>query len=250
MPSARPNSPVRDLAVETYLLGLVDYASCLALQQRLVYEAAGRDDGQISLLICEHPLSLTLGRQGSRAHVHLDQRELEQRGLELRWVNRGGGCLLHLPGQLAVYPIVPLAWHGFTVGDHLRRLQAGLAAASADIGFTGRQLPGRFGLWGRGGQVAAVGVAVKNWISYFGAYINVDPSMNLFRYVDTDPETLTPPSSLAREQRRPARMSSVREAMVRRLAEAFDCRRFHVYTGHPLLVRTYGAVRATAARVG
>ena len=54
-------------AVEAYLLGVVDFEACLALQQRLVYETAGRSDGQITLLVCEHPLSITVGRQGSRA---------------------------------------------------------------------------------------------------------------------------------------------------------------------------------------
>src|SRR4051812_48755348 len=93
-------------AVEVHLLGEVDFDACLALQHRLVYEAGSRRDGQVTVLVCEHPLSITLGRLGSRAHVQLSPPVLKSNGLEVRWVNRGGGALLHAPGQVAVYPIV------------------------------------------------------------------------------------------------------------------------------------------------
>ena len=237
-------------AVEAYLLGVVDFNACLALQQRLVYEAAGRSDGQISLLICEHPLSISIGRQGSRVHVRLDRRELESRQIEIRWVNRGGGCLVHAPGQLAVYPIVPLEMHGLSVGEYLIRLQNGVTAALADLRFTGRTEPGREGIWGRAGQVAFFGAAVKNGISYFGAYINQAPATTLFRWVNSDPQTGGPMSSLVIERQQPVRMSGLREAVVRRLAEAFGCDRYHLYTNHPLFPRPHGANHAPVARVG
>ena len=50
--------------------------------------------------------------------------------------------------------------------------------------------PGRHrsfsGVWGRTGQLAAVGVAVRHWVTYYGAYLNVCPPMGLFRLVETD----------------------------------------------------------------
>src|SRR5688572_7460058 len=91
--------------VEAYLLGRIDFHACLTLQRRLVYETSGRRDGRISLILCEHPRSITVGRLGSWAHIRVDQRELESRQVPVHWTNRGGGCLVHLPGQLAVYPI-------------------------------------------------------------------------------------------------------------------------------------------------
>src|SRR5207253_1664853 len=58
-------SAARSPDVEAYLLGTVDYEACLALQNRLVYEASGGNDGRISLLVCEHPPIITVGRRGS-----------------------------------------------------------------------------------------------------------------------------------------------------------------------------------------
>ena len=83
-----------------------------------MYEAGGQDDGRITVLLCEHPALISVGRTGSRGHIRLTNEQLRMRQLEVRWVSRGGGCVLHGPGQIAVYPIVPLRWHGWTVGDY------------------------------------------------------------------------------------------------------------------------------------
>ncbi|MBI2824114.1 MAG: hypothetical protein HYX69_05395 [Planctomycetia bacterium] len=236
-------------ALAAYLLGSLEFEACLALQQRLVYEAGGRQDGQISLLICEHPACITVGRHGSRADVRLSERSLVTERLAVRWVNRGGGSLMHAPGQLAVYPIVPLEWHGWSVGAYVDRLQSGLVGAVAELGFHGHVPAGRRGLWGRTGRIAAVGVAVKNWTTYYGAYVNVSPARRLLSFVHADTTRRAAMSSLAIERQQPVNMTRVREALVRHLAAALDAPRYHVHTGHSLLAPprvAYGA----RARVG
>ncbi len=221
--------------MEAHFLGLVDYEACLALQQRLVYEVSGRTDGQIALLICEHSNLITIGRHGSRAHICLDDDQLVSRQLQVRWVNRGGGCIVHAPGQLAVYPIVPLAWHGLTVGAYLSRLTSGILSALAQVRVAAEYQPGGCGIWMRGGQVAVVGAAVKNWTTYHGAFINVSPAIQLFRPVQTDALSRQPMSSLAAQLHHPPRMAALRAELVPQLATAFGCGRYHLYTGHPLM---------------
>lgn len=236
MVSSRPQFGSRDPAMEVYFLGQLDFDSCLTLQQRLVYESSGRADGQITLLICEHAPIITIGRRGSRGHVHLSPAELKSRRLEVRWTNRGGGAMLHAPGQLAVYLVVPLQFHELSVGEYLRRLHTGLLAALADLKVTGELQAGKHGMWGRTGQLVAVGAAVKNWTTYFGAYINVCPAMGPFRVIQSDPDEAGCMSSLSLERQQPVRCSSVRASLVRSLAGAFECERHHLYTGHPLLL--------------
>jgi lipoyl(octanoyl) transferase len=237
----------RSPTVEAYLLGTVDYDACLALQNRLVYEASGRNDGQITLLLCEHEPIITVGRRGSWGHIGLDQRELASRQLEVRWVNHGGGCMAHLPGQVAVYPIVPLRWHGFTVGEYLTRLQQALVGVIEEVGFLPQTRAGQYGVWGRSGQWAAVGVAVKGWIAYHGAFLNVSPAMDVFRVLTTDPAGGTPMSSLAAERQKNVKMPHVREALVRHLVASLGCSRHHVYSGHPLW-RPCHTAQQTASR--
>ena len=233
-------------AVETFLLGRIDYRRCLELQRRLIEEIGPRDDGQIALLLCEHPTVITIGRGGSPGEIAADSRLLRSGQIEVRWVNRGGGCMVHCGGQLAVYPIVPLRWHGFSVGEYIERLQAGIVETLDELGIRGHTPPGRHGVWGRTGQLAAVGVAVRNWVTYHGAYLNVCPPMGLFRLVDSDPAGKTRMSCLVAERRGRVAMTTVRATLVRHLAEAFGCTRYHLYTGHPLMRHTRG--RRTADR--
>src|SRR5947209_2670920 len=108
-------------ALQAYLLGSVSFDAALALQRRLVYQISGdRDSG--SLLLCEHPPMISVGRHGSRAHILFEPDELQHRRWPVRWVNRGGSCVLHLPGQMAVYPIVALDRHALGIGSYIDRL--------------------------------------------------------------------------------------------------------------------------------
>jgi len=227
----------RSAVVETYLLGQVDFHRAMALQRRLVSELRLRDDGQIALLFCEHPPLITVGRDGSPAAIATQSPTLRSRQIEVCWVNRGGACLVHGPGQLAIYPIVPLRWHGFRVGEYVQRLQQGLVRALEDLNIPASTRPGRYGVWGRTGQLAALGIAVRGWVAYFGAYLNVCPAMGLFRLVNSDTLALdeTSMSCLVAERRGAPRMATVRAALVHHLTEAFGCDRYHLYTGHPAL---------------
>jgi lipoyl(octanoyl) transferase len=228
-------------AVETFLLDRIDFDVAQDLQQRLVHEVGQRGDGQIILLFCEHPTILTVGRGGSPGEIAMQSGLLRNQQIDIRWVNRGGGCQVHCPGQLAIYPIIPLQWHGFSVGEFVERLHAGLLAALDDLNVLGRLVPGRHGVWGRTGHLATVGAAVRNWVTYFGAYLNVCPPMGLFRLVETDPAGRTTMSCLVAERRAPVRMTAVRAALVQRLTEAFGCDRYHLFTGHPMLRRVAGS---------
>jgi lipoyl(octanoyl) transferase len=235
MTTLREPSETQSPAVETFLLGQIGLARCLELQQRLLGRIGGGDNGQIALLLCEHPAVITVGRGGLPRDLASESQLLRTRQIEVRWVNRGGGCLLHCPGQLAIYPIVPLRWHGFSVGEYLGRLQSGILETLDELGVHARTLSGRHGVWGRSGQLATLGVAVRDWVTWYGAYLNVCPAMGLFRLVQSDRLTRTVMGCLVAERCGPVRMPSVRAALIRHLTEAFGCDRYHMYTGHPWL---------------
>ena len=247
---SRVSDPRHAPAVQAHLLGLVDFEVCLALQHRLVYEASGRRDGQISLLICEHPELITVGRSGSRAHIHCEPRQLVSQQIDVRWVNRGGGGIMHAPGQLAIYPIVPLEWHGFSVGEYLKRLQGGILATLDELGIAAQPRAGQHGLWGRSGQLVAMAAAVRNWTSYFGAYLNVCPELQLCRQVTSDPLGRSAVGTLVAERQQPVKMTSVREAVLRHVTAALGCDRFHLYSGHPLWAEAQEIACESATRVG
>lgn len=216
-----------------HLLGEVDFEDCLSLQRRLVYEANSRADGRIVVLICEHSRLISIGRGGSRADVRLTKSELAGRQLEVRYVGRGGGAILHAPGQLAIYPIIPLAWYNLTIGDYLRRLHKALAELLVELNVKPVAVPGSLALAGRGGVLAALGATVRNGVTMHGAFLNVNPDMRDFGRIDVaGGQTM---SSLLSHRALATKMSKVRAALVKHLAEALSLARYHLHTGHPLL---------------
>jgi lipoyl(octanoyl) transferase len=229
----KPTPLPRDFPVHIHLLGVVDFEDCLSLQRRLAYDALTRADGRIVVLICKHPPLITIGRGGSRGDVRLTGAELAARQLEVRYISRGGGAILHAPGQLAIYPIVPLECHGWTIGDYVRRLQKSLAELLLEFKVRPVSVPGSMALAGRSGVLAAIGVSVRQGVTMHGAFLNVNPEMRDFgRVVVAGGQTM---SSLLSHRALPTKMSKVRAALVTHLADALLLERYHLHTGHPLL---------------
>src|SRR5262245_42544072 len=234
MPEDRFPNPKPELTLQAYLLGEVGFDALLALQRRLVYEVAGeRDHG--CLILCEHPPLITIGREGSRLHVGIDSTELAARGWPVRWVNRGGGCLLHLPGQVAAYAIVALDRLGLDPSDYVARLGRVVVDAAAAFGVTAELKPGRAGVWAGGRLLAHVGVAVRDWVAYYGFQLNVHPNLAAFRPVRCGGPDEPPMTSLERQRHAPQRMAGVRLQLVESFAERFGFAHTALFHSHPAL---------------
>jgi lipoyl(octanoyl) transferase len=223
--------------LEVYLLGLVDFDDVQHLQRRLVYDLG--EGGGAALLLCEHPPTISVGRSGSRAHIVPDDEGLRALGIQVRWVNRGGGCILHLPGQLAAYLVFPLEPLGYDLKRYLDGLHAAVVSVLSEFDLQGSARPGAGGVFLGHSRVASVGVAVNRWIAYHGLTLNVGAFLAPFSLIDepgTGPFSLRQTSIEARRQR-PAPMAKVREALIRQLEAVFGLERHHVYSDHPLIRR-------------
>jgi lipoyl(octanoyl) transferase len=227
----------RRASLEVFLLGQIDFRHCLALQEQLVAASYSRAGGTISLLVCEHSPVVTVGQAGSRADIELRDLQYAGRSLDVISVPRGGGATLHLPGQLAVYPIVPLQWYDWSVGEYLTRFNLGLQDALTACSVQSQQWTQRPGLWGNSGQLVSMGVAVNHWITSFGAQIHLLPAPSLSNYLVTDRATGSRIGSLQQENNRCVQMSHLRSRVLRSVAERFGCEQYHLHTGHPLLER-------------
>jgi lipoyl(octanoyl) transferase len=217
-----------------YMLGVVEFEAALTLQRTLTFETA-EERASAALLLCEHPPLVTVGRDGSPADIRCDIEELRRRGWPVRWVNRGGGTLLHLPGQLAIYPILPLDWRHLGLADYLARLQRIVVAVLDDFSVLAETRPGRPGVWAGGRLVAGIGVAVRDWVAYYGAYLNIDADLFPFRIVRTGPDEQAPMTSLVRERRAPLRPALVRQRLLEHFTAAFPFARTALFSHHPCL---------------
>ncbi len=222
--------------LEVYLLGTVDFDEMQLLQRRLVFEHGEREGA--TLVLCEHPPTISVGRSGSRAHIVPDDVALRRMGIATRRVDRRGGCVLHLPGQIVGYLVAPIGRKAEAARAHVRRIETVLLGVLDEFGLTGefRDVPGVF--LGRG-RVATIGVAVGRGIAYHGFTLNVGPFLEPFDLlVEPGPKgSILRQTSMESRRQRPTPTSQARAAIVRRTEAAFELDRNHLYTRHPRLTR-------------
>lgn len=159
-------------------LGRVAYAEASDLQRSLHARAA--DD---YLLLLEHPHVYTLGAVAKPEHVLVPPASV---GAEVARADRGGDVTYHGPGQLVGYPIVTLPEWREGLRDvvaHVRRLEASLIAALADLGVGARRDARHPGVWVGDDKIAAVGVKVARGRTRHGFALNVDPDLSMFDYI-------------------------------------------------------------------
>ncbi|MGZ4666682.1 MAG: lipoyl(octanoyl) transferase LipB [Frankiaceae bacterium] len=157
-------------------LGLLSYEEAWALQREL---AARRLAGEIpdTLLLLEHPSVYTAGRRTERGERPVD-------GTSVLDVDRGGKITWHGPGQLVGYPIVALPDPLDVVG-HVRRIEAALIDACAELGVATTRVRGRSGVWTNDGRrkVAAIGIRVSRGVTQHGFALNCDADLTAFERI-------------------------------------------------------------------
>jgi len=152
------------------LEGYTPYVAAHALQEALVEaRAAGRIPD--TLLVLEHPETITLGRKRTAmANV------LAAGTIPVVQVERGGDVTYHGPGQLVIYPIVALEGERRDLWDHLRRMELAVIEALADWGLEGKRDERNTGVWlgEPAHKVCSMGIACRKWVTWHGLALNLD----------------------------------------------------------------------------
>ena len=164
-------------------LDLEPYVRALRLQHLLV---AARRDGRIedTLVLLRHPAVITIGRRGDERNILASREWLEEHGVEVFRVERGGDVTYHGPGQLVGYPIMDLKRHGPDVGRYMCSLEEVLLRTLRDFSIVGRRLPGHIGVWlDDRTKIASLGVRIEGWITYHGFALNVGEDLSSFELI-------------------------------------------------------------------
>lgn len=153
--------------------GRTRYADARLRQEQFVAQRIAGEIGD-TLVFTEHEPVFTVGlRRGAAEHLVWDAARLASEGVEVVPTNRGGDITYHGPGQIVGYPIVSLAGHQ-DLHAYLRFLEQVLINAVGTIGLAATRRPGKTGLWIDSRKIAALGVAVRRWVTYHGFALNVN----------------------------------------------------------------------------
>src|SRR4051812_17143229 len=207
----------RTLKVER--LGRVEYAAALDLQkqtERAVLTGAQPD----TLLLLEHPHTLTLGRRSPEGGIIVPEEVLQARGVTVFETNRGGKVTYHGLGQIVGYPIINLSPDREDVHRYVRDLEEVLIRVMSDFGIDAFRIAGLTGVHTSEGKVAAIGVHIARWITTHGFALNVNTDLSYFNLiVACEGEPVTSMNELLGRE---IEMSEVEDRIVERFAEVFE----------------------------
>jgi lipoyl(octanoyl) transferase len=200
-------------------LGLVDYESGLRIQKET--ELAVKNGAQPdTLLLLEHPHTLTVGRRGESSSILLDEQQLKSRNVTLFETNRGGKVTYHGLGQLVGYPIINLSPERQDVHRYVRDLEEVLIRTMADFGIEAFRIEGLTGVHTQRGKIAAIGVHIARWITTHGFALNVNTDLSYFNLIiacDGEPVT-----SMEELLGRETHLSSVESRIVTHFIDVFS----------------------------
>jgi len=200
-------------------LGRVEYGAALVLQKEteLVVKEAEQAD---TLLLLEHPHTLTVGRRGDSAGILLSQELLQVRGVTVFETNRGGKVTYHGLGQIVGYPIINLSPDREDVHRYVRELEEVLIRTLADFEIPAFRIEGLTGVHTARGKVAAIGVHIARWVTTHGFALNVNTDLSFFNLIIAcDGEQVTSMEDLLGHE---VDMAEVEDRIVARFAEVFD----------------------------
>ena len=251
--------PSRPLSV--WLAGRIDWHRYAVLAERLAGETTTPGGRNPTLVIFELEPCITIGRLGSRADVAIPDEELAARQLAVRFTGRGGGAVLHGPGQVCVAmfaSLVDLGLASNAVGACVERFEQGLEQALRSLRCGPMRHPGVHGLSGRTGLVAAVGLAARRGGIAHGGFVNVCSAFDLAHRVTSQKRPLADGrqvamtmGSIEAEIRRRVRLQDARTTLVAAITESFGFDAPHVHSGFPVMPAALGSsLSETISRVG
>lgn len=244
----RKGAARRPLAV--WLAGPIGIDASLTLAERLAWDVSEPDGRPPTLVLAELEPGITIGRGGSRADVELTDDELRAHGLAVRFVGRGGGAVLHKPGQVSVSLFARLEDLGLgrnDAGTYQERFEHALEGAVRAVRCGAARDSSLPGIFGRTGLLAAVGIAVRRGVVWHGGFVNVRPDLGLFHRVRTLPVAAAAArrtmGSIEADVQRPVRLQDVRSALVQHVIDSFAFPQAHVQSGFPAPVDAFAARR-------
>lgn len=141
-------------------------------------DAVVEERAPATILLVEHPPTLTLGRRAERTDVLWTPELLASRGVEVCETPRGGQTTLHAPGQLVAYPIVRIGWR---VREHITRLGRVAVRLFEELGVEGGEFRIEHpGVWVGTQKIASIGVHVSRGVTVQGIAMNLAVEPMLF----------------------------------------------------------------------
>ncbi len=176
-------------------LGLVPYKKTWDYQLELFDKLLenkknGESNNKHHLLFVNHPHVFTIGRNGNDNNLLINQQLLEQKGIELYHIDRGGDITYHGPGQQVVYPIFDLDEFKINTREFVFRLEEAVIKTLNSFSIKSSRLDGAAGIWLDAGnktlsrKICAIGIRSSRRVTMHGIALNVNTDLSYFNLMN------------------------------------------------------------------
>ena len=159
----------------TLRLGTVPWDEARAIQERL-RDLRQANEIADTLILLEHPPTVTLGRRSEADDLPEARADLETQGIAVHDADRGGKLTCHEPGQLVAYPIVRVT----DVVGFVRSLERTIVESLAESGVSSSTREGLTGVWCGERKIGSIGIHVQREVTTHGFSINCDNDLSTF----------------------------------------------------------------------
>jgi len=122
-----------------------------------------------------------------------DNEILKKNNIKIIKTNRGGKTTYHGPGQRIVYFMINLNKRKKDVRKFITIIEKSLIDLLESYNIQSTTFKDRIGIWvtGKNGKklkkeekIGAIGLRLKNWITYHGLSFNINPEMDYYNYIN------------------------------------------------------------------
>lgn len=198
-------------------LGTISYEDAYRVQEEMHGKVrSGEIPGAV--LVLEHYPVLTLGKHADDSFVLIPEKERRERGIDFVRTDRGGEVTAHMPGQIVVYPILPVLALGLGARDYVNVLMQAVIKTVATFGVQARCDADFPGVWVGAKKICAVGVRIRERVSLHGIALNVNNDLDLFNRIIPCGISHLGVTSLALESEKPVSVEAVRKELCMQLS--------------------------------
>ena len=163
--------------------GMIQYRDAWKKQEDLV-KSIQSGTSNSTLIMCEHPTVITIGKEGGEQHLLISSEFLQSSHIEVIPINRGGDITLHNPGQMIVYPIFNLMEYKQDLHWFLRAIEQVIIEVLKHYNITSDRIPGKTGVWiDQKRKICAIGLHCSRWVTSHGLAFNISNDINQFEWI-------------------------------------------------------------------
>ena len=154
-------------------LGLQDYEPVFHSMRRQA-EYPRRTERADEIWLLSHKPVFTQGQAGRPEHL------LNPGDIPVVQVDRGGQVTYHGPGQLVAYLLIDVRRRRLGVRKLVDAIERAVIDALTELGVGAETRRGAPGVYVNGAKIAALGLRIKNGMSYHGLSLNVNMDLEPF----------------------------------------------------------------------